>query len=71
MQATTGHLLLPSLPTLLDPHGIPVLLLSLQVLSALAGSKLDPDPSAPATCVLTSFLGLPLGPEPGLSVLYV
>lgn len=66
VQATTRHLLLPDLPTSLDLHGVPV-----QVLGALVESKLDPEPSAPATCVLTSFLGLPLGPGPGLIALYI
>lgn len=65
VQAMTRHSLLPSLPTSLDLHGLP---LPFRLSRPLG--EAEPFPPAPDSGSLTSFLGLPLGPDPEPSALH-
>lgn len=75
MQAMTRHSLLPSLPTSLDLHGLPLPLIKTFRLSRPLGEADWTQnhlllPQTPTICVLTSFLGLSLGPDPGPRALH-
>lgn len=65
VQAMTRHSLLPSLPTSLDLHGLP---LPFRLSRPLG--EAEPFPPAPDSGSLTSFLRLPLGLDPEPSALH-